>query len=151
MATYSSVLAWRIPMDRGAWRATVHRVAQSRTRLKWLGTHTHLAAPGVSMPTLAPVMLSSTVSCIPFSPQSRQLWDCGVSEPWAFKGIQAAFGAIHLAWSWEDGRQDRKEGKWGCVGKTGYERMVISQVSGESLGQAAKWESLASCRKEFKS
>ena len=24
MATHSSVLAWRIPMDRGAWRAVVH-------------------------------------------------------------------------------------------------------------------------------
>ena len=24
MATRSSTLAWRIPMDRGAWRATVH-------------------------------------------------------------------------------------------------------------------------------
>ena len=24
MATDSSILAWRIPMDRGAWRATVH-------------------------------------------------------------------------------------------------------------------------------
>ena len=23
MATYSSILAWRIPMDRGAWRVTV--------------------------------------------------------------------------------------------------------------------------------
>ena len=29
MATQSSILAWRIPMDRGAWRATVHRVAKS--------------------------------------------------------------------------------------------------------------------------
>ena len=28
------------PMDRGAWWATVHRVAQSRTQLKWLSTHT---------------------------------------------------------------------------------------------------------------
>ena len=27
MATHSSILAWRIPMDRGAWRATVHGVA----------------------------------------------------------------------------------------------------------------------------
>ena len=26
-------------MDRGAWRATVHRVAKSRTQLKWLSTH----------------------------------------------------------------------------------------------------------------
>ena len=24
MATHSSILAWRIPMDRGAWKATVH-------------------------------------------------------------------------------------------------------------------------------
>ena len=31
MATYSSILAWRIPMDRGAWWAAVHRVAKSWT------------------------------------------------------------------------------------------------------------------------
>ena len=29
MATHSSTLAWRIPMDRGAWRATVHGVGKS--------------------------------------------------------------------------------------------------------------------------
>ena len=28
------------PMDRGAWWATVHRVAKSQTRLKRLGMHT---------------------------------------------------------------------------------------------------------------
>ena len=28
------------PMDRGAWWATVHVIANSRTRLKWLSTHT---------------------------------------------------------------------------------------------------------------
>ena len=43
MATHSSILAWRIPMDRGlvwrilmdrgAWQATVHRVAKSQTQL----------------------------------------------------------------------------------------------------------------------
>ena len=32
MATHSSILAWRIPMGRGAWRATVHGVAKSQTR-----------------------------------------------------------------------------------------------------------------------
>ena len=31
MATHSSILAWRIPMDRGAWWATVHEVAKSQT------------------------------------------------------------------------------------------------------------------------
>ena len=33
LATHSSLLAWRIPMDRGAWQATVHGVTNSRT---WL-------------------------------------------------------------------------------------------------------------------
>ena len=34
MATYSSILAWRIPMDRGAWWATVHGITKSHTQLK---------------------------------------------------------------------------------------------------------------------
>ena len=29
MATHSSIFAWRIPMDSGAWWATVHGVAES--------------------------------------------------------------------------------------------------------------------------
>ena len=32
MATHSSVLAWRIPMDTGAWQATVHQVTKSWTQ-----------------------------------------------------------------------------------------------------------------------
>jgi len=31
MATHSSILAWRIPMERGAWQSIVHRVAKSQT------------------------------------------------------------------------------------------------------------------------
>ena len=33
MATHSSILAWKIPMDRGAWLETVHGVAHSQIRL----------------------------------------------------------------------------------------------------------------------
>ena len=33
MATHSSILAWSIGMDRAAWRAAVHGVAKSQTRL----------------------------------------------------------------------------------------------------------------------
>ena len=33
MATYSSILARRISVDRGAWQATVHRVENSQKRL----------------------------------------------------------------------------------------------------------------------
>ena len=39
MVTHSSILAWRIPMDRGAWWARVHGVAKSRTSLKRLSMH----------------------------------------------------------------------------------------------------------------
>ena len=33
-ATPSSILAWRISMDRGAWQVTVHGAAKSQTQLK---------------------------------------------------------------------------------------------------------------------
>ena len=33
MATHSSILAWEIPMDKGAWWATVLGVAKNQTRL----------------------------------------------------------------------------------------------------------------------
>ena len=33
MATHSSILAWRIPMDRGAWQAIVHGIAKTQS---WL-------------------------------------------------------------------------------------------------------------------
>ena len=34
MATHSSILAWKNPMDRGAWQAKVRRVAKNQTQLK---------------------------------------------------------------------------------------------------------------------
>ena len=32
MATHSRILAWRIPMDRGAWWTPVHGVTKSQTQ-----------------------------------------------------------------------------------------------------------------------
>ena len=32
-ASHSSILAWRIPVDRGAWWAIVHGVTKSQARL----------------------------------------------------------------------------------------------------------------------
>jgi len=31
MVTHSSILAWKIPLDREAWQATVHGIAESDT------------------------------------------------------------------------------------------------------------------------
>ena len=33
MVTHSSILAWKNPMDKAAWRATVHGVVKSRMQL----------------------------------------------------------------------------------------------------------------------
>ena len=33
MAIHSRIIAWKNPMDRGAWQATVHGVAKSQTQL----------------------------------------------------------------------------------------------------------------------
>ena len=33
MATHSSILAWKIPVDRGAWWAKVHGVTRARHNL----------------------------------------------------------------------------------------------------------------------
>ena len=38
MAAHPSILTWKTPLDRGAWRATVHRVTKSQTQLKRLST-----------------------------------------------------------------------------------------------------------------
>ena len=39
MATRSSILAWRIPMDRGVWQAAVHGVPNCWTRLSYQAQH----------------------------------------------------------------------------------------------------------------
>ena len=54
MATHSSILAWRIPMDRGAWWAIVHRVTKSQTQLKWLSTHLLPPVPSLGASTAGP-------------------------------------------------------------------------------------------------
>ena len=42
MTTHSSILICRIPMDRGASQATVHRITKSWTKLKRLNTNAHV-------------------------------------------------------------------------------------------------------------
>ena len=42
MATHFSILAWRIPMDRGAWQATVHGVARDGHDLATKPTTTNI-------------------------------------------------------------------------------------------------------------
>ena len=59
MATHSSILAWRISMDKGAWWATVYGVAKSWTGLKWLSMHTYLFDLCAASPTLLRILRDS--------------------------------------------------------------------------------------------
>ena len=53
------------PRDRRAWLATVHRVAKSRTCLKWLSTHAHLKSFRQETEfNIKFIWLQSCVSCI---------------------------------------------------------------------------------------
>ena len=77
MALHSSTLAWKNPMDRGAWWAAVHGVPQSRTQLsdftfsfhfhaleKEMATHSSVLAwriPGTGQPGGLPPMGSHRV------------------------------------------------------------------------------------------
>ena len=45
MATHSSILAWRIPMDRGAWRAYSPWGHKESYRTEWLSTAQHKRHP----------------------------------------------------------------------------------------------------------
>ena len=57
MATHSSIFAWKIPMDRGAWGAIAHGVTKSRTRLS--NSALHSTSPHLWNPRHLPHQLSS--------------------------------------------------------------------------------------------
>ena len=67
MATHSSILAWRIPMDRGTWWTTVHEVTESDTteRLSTAqhGVYASMHSPFISSsPSSLPLWLVSPFS-----------------------------------------------------------------------------------------
>ena len=89
-------------MDRGAWGATVHRVAQSRTQLKQLSTHTHMVA-------LFLVFLKKSPHCspqwlyqftFPLTVQEGSLFSTS-SEPMAPHSSTLAW---KISWTEEPGR-----------------------------------------------
>ena len=66
MATHSSVLAWRIPMDIGAWRAAVHEIAKSQIQLKQLRTYARHGF-GTESPAAQSQFLQTTRLTLSFS------------------------------------------------------------------------------------
>ena len=65
MATNSSILAWRIPMDRGACQATVHGVTKSWTKLQRLSTRASTLTRLWLHPRTPPIFVAQTVKNLP--------------------------------------------------------------------------------------
>ena len=57
MATHTSILAWRIPMDSGAWQAIVHGVTKSWTRLSTHESGIRGLPFGVTLPSPQSLLL----------------------------------------------------------------------------------------------
>ena len=71
MATHPSILAWRIPMDRGAWWATVHRVTKSETWLKRHSTISHVFTATGKTIALTIWTFAGKLMCLLFNMLSR--------------------------------------------------------------------------------
>ena len=70
MATHSSILAWRIPMDTGAWRAVVHGVTKSWTRQS---DYTYISVKNPSYSLWFILHISRYVDMSPLSPSCVRL------------------------------------------------------------------------------
>ena len=116
MATHSSILAWKIPTDRGAWRATVHGVEKSWT---WLSMSLE-----AQMVRNLPAM------------QETWVWSVGQEDPLE-KGM-----AIHssiLAWRipWTGEWQLMGYSPWGCKESDTTEQLTTATSTDESRSQTS--------------
>ena len=111
MATHSSILAWRIPLDRGAWWATVHRVAKSHTRLKQLSNDssgpgspgTTRLCPGWLAPQRPARHLRFLITCTTFpTPHPQVVAECvlcpAAREPWLLQGCEGSQCRSAVPW-----------------------------------------------------
>ena len=97
MATHFSTLAWRIPVDKEAWRATVHGVAKSRIQLgDW--TTTEYWVTSFLPPTVRMVMKSESErhSVMSDSLQPHALLPARFLSPWNFPGKNTGLGTCFL-------------------------------------------------------
>ena len=82
MATHSSILTRKSPLDRGAWRATVGEVTKKQTHL---GTCTHV-----------PVIRNEGKGSDSRSVVSDSLWPHGLYSPWNSPGQNTGVGSLSL-------------------------------------------------------
>ena len=83
MATHSSSLAWRIPMDRGVWQAIAHGISESDTT-KWLCTAQKNRTNSIQNQSESHSVVSDS------------LWLHGLCTPWNFPGQNTGVSSLSL-------------------------------------------------------
>ena len=107
------------PMDRGAWWAVVHRIAESQTRLKPLSTHSHTACWGQEVG----IELCSFY-CILLAKASHK------SQPQIRKRRKKFHFWIHTA-----GKSHNKQNAWGELNLPSLQAFYCSQWYVFSISQ----------------
>ena len=98
MAAHSSILTWRIPMDRGAWWATIHSVAKSQT---WLNDWAQVQSTGIS--TQGDSAHSLLILTLPSHPELRTWVSWHACHLFVaccqHRGITKVLGSRELNWA----------------------------------------------------
>ena len=99
------------PMDRGAWRATVHRVAKSQTWLKWLSTCACVPGTVLTSPALSYFVFTKSCPVFPYfsngKPKACNLELLLGSAPANWVIFQAVSGRVA-----DIGQKENWRGKW---------------------------------------
>ena len=149
MATHSSILAWKNPMDRGAWQAAVHGVTKSWTQLS---THMQLQASSITWQEAIRTHHHSMMFLLPKSITWIQSWGNSswgtfykISDLWKNcrdHETQRNSGIIVLDWK-KLKRHDNKCSVWSWIGS-----FVIKAALGQSekfnWGLWIRWQSCIS-------
>ena len=75
MAIHSSILTWRIPINRGTWQATVHGVTKSCTQLSDSAQHTQSFSNLAAQVTTGETFKSCRPGCTPTPIKSTLNWN----------------------------------------------------------------------------
>ena len=110
MATHSNILAWRVPMDRRAWRATVHGVAKVTGRL---AQHSTLCYRSI-------LCAFDSALCSPEDPRGKlgslqlliELNQWAAFGEWARRGWVVYCFILSPPWPWRRSRSPRLQPWW---------------------------------------
>ena len=90
------------PMDRGAWRATVPRVAPSQTWLKWLSTHAHRESKTISQANFTRASRCSPHgNCLVCLKGTSDHWYISCLVIYRRKWSEIWNQALNTAWAWQ--------------------------------------------------